>query len=127
MLAAARVPGGPEVVGPLHDEPARGGWQAQLGGQRQGSGLLGPLPVPLYADRTGWVQYVRHRHLLAALSPGALMRMKRPVGSFVVEGDELATVWPSSADVELDLEPGEYRYYCDVVGHEDMEGTLVVQ
>lgn len=28
--------------------------------------------------------------------------------------------------VEVELDPGEYRYYCDVPGHEDMEGTLVV-
>ena len=29
--------------------------------------------------------------------------------------------------VELSADPGEYRYYCDVPGHEDMEGTLTVE
>lgn len=49
--------------------------------------------------------------------------------TFVVEDEISAVELPagSTVRVELDLEPGEYRYYCDIVGHEDMEGTLVVQ
>ncbi|MGH2755069.1 MAG: cupredoxin domain-containing protein [Actinomycetota bacterium] len=29
--------------------------------------------------------------------------------------------------VELSADPGEYRFYCEVSGHEDMEGTLTVE
>lgn len=34
-----------------------------------------------------------------------------------------------TADLEADLEPGEYAYYCSVDGHRDggMEGTLTVK
>ena len=36
---------------------------------------------------------------------------------------------PVSTDVRIpaDLAPGTYRYYCDIAGHESMEGTLVVE
>jgi plastocyanin len=37
---------------------------------------------------------------------------------------------PSKAYVRValaDVDPGEYRYYCNIEGHEDMEGTLTVE
>lgn len=48
--------------------------------------------------------------------------------TFVVENHLDAVELPGNSQkrVELDLEPGSYHYYCDVVGHEDLEGTLVV-
>lgn len=48
--------------------------------------------------------------------------------TFVVDSEVDAIELPAGTDVraELDLEPGTYRFYCDIAGHEDMEGTLVV-
>lgn len=48
--------------------------------------------------------------------------------TIVVDEAGVAHELPGSTDrrVEVDLDPGEYRFYCDVPGHEDMEGTLVV-
>lgn len=49
--------------------------------------------------------------------------------TFLIEGTDVAQEVPGSTArrVEVDLEPGTYRYYCDVPGHEDMEGTLTVR
>ena len=46
-------------------------------------------------------------------------------GSVRIEPVELPA--DSPVRVELDLAPGTYRYYCDIAGHENMQGTLVVQ
>lgn len=48
--------------------------------------------------------------------------------TFVIEGQLPAVELPASTQVRipLDLAPGSYRYFCDIVGHEAMEGTLVV-
>lgn len=48
--------------------------------------------------------------------------------TFVIEGTEVEQELPggTARRVEATLEPGEYRYFCDVPGHEDMEGTLIV-
>lgn len=48
--------------------------------------------------------------------------------SLVIEGEEIKLDLPgsSSARVEVDLAAGEYRFFCDVPGHETMTGTLVV-
>lgn len=48
--------------------------------------------------------------------------------TFVIEGHEVKAEMPGSKDrrVEVDLAAGEYRYICDVPGHERMEGTLTV-
>jgi uncharacterized cupredoxin-like copper-binding protein len=39
------------------------------------------------------------------------------------------TITESTASVNVDLQPGEYVYYCNVPGHRDagMEGTLTVK
>ena len=49
--------------------------------------------------------------------------------TFLIEGTDVDQELPGSTArrVTADLEPGTYRYYCDVPGHEDMEGTLVVE
>lgn len=48
--------------------------------------------------------------------------------TLAIEGVDRVVELParSTRRVELDLAPGEYRYFCDITGHEDMEGTLVV-
>lgn len=48
--------------------------------------------------------------------------------TFVVEGQVPAVEVPAGSQVrvDLDLAPGTYRYFCDIAGHEAMEGTLVV-
>lgn len=48
--------------------------------------------------------------------------------TFVIDGTDVDQEMPGSTARRLvvDLEPGTYRYYCDVPGHDAMEGTLVV-
>lgn len=48
--------------------------------------------------------------------------------TFVVEGTDAKQELPGSTGrrLELDLPPGEYRFYCDVPGHENMDGRLTV-
>lgn len=49
--------------------------------------------------------------------------------TFVVEGTDIRVALPgtSAVRVEADLAPGTYRYLCDVPGHEEMEGELIVR
>ena len=49
--------------------------------------------------------------------------------TFVIEGHDVKAEMPGSKNrrVEADLPAGEYRYICDVPGHERMEGTLIVR
>jgi plastocyanin len=49
--------------------------------------------------------------------------------TFVIEGTAVHSELPGSTAVrvETDLALGTYRYYCDVPGHEDMDGELVVR
>lgn len=49
--------------------------------------------------------------------------------TFVVEGQDVKVEMPGGKDrrVQIDLPPGEYRFLCDVPGHERMEGTLTVR
>jgi plastocyanin len=45
-----------------------------------------------------------------------------------VDGFKLQVTSEGDTDVgTADLEPGEYRLYCDVPGHESMEATLTVE
>ena len=53
--------------------------------------------------------------------------------AFEVEGngveEETETITGGEASVTVDLEPGEYEYYCPVGQHREagMEGTLTVE
>lgn len=48
--------------------------------------------------------------------------------TFVVEGQVDPVEMPANSQkrVDLDLGPGTYRYFCDIAGHEAMEGELIV-
>lgn len=49
--------------------------------------------------------------------------------TFVVDGPDGTTVEVpagSTARTEVDLDPGTYRFYCDIPGHEEMQGILEV-
>lgn len=48
--------------------------------------------------------------------------------TFVIEGRNVKQELPGSTSrrLEIDLPAGEYRFYCDVPGHEKMDGTLTV-
>ncbi len=60
--------------------------------------------ISLWADRTGWVQRLDVDGALESLPAGSMASLSRPVGSYVVEGDELAMVWPAADDANVDLE-----------------------
>lgn len=49
--------------------------------------------------------------------------------TFVIEGTDVHVGMPArkAVRVEIDLAPGTYRYFCDVPGHDGMEGELVVR
>ena len=49
--------------------------------------------------------------------------------TFVVEGTSIHQALPASTAVRvpIDLAPGAYTYLCDVPGHEDMRGELVIR
>lgn len=49
--------------------------------------------------------------------------------TLVVDGEAGPVELPANRDVriELDLEPGTYRFFCDIPGHEAMTGTLIVE
>lgn len=49
--------------------------------------------------------------------------------TFVVEGTDVHAELPgsSSVAVDVDLDPGSYRFFCDVPGHESMTGELIAR
>ena len=49
--------------------------------------------------------------------------------TFVIEDQDVKVEMPGGKTrrVEVDLPAGEYRFICDVPGHERMEGTLTVR
>ncbi len=49
--------------------------------------------------------------------------------TFVVEGTGIHTdlAGRSAVRIDADLPPGTYRFFCDVPGHETMQGALIVQ
>ena len=49
--------------------------------------------------------------------------------TFVIEGTNVKLEVPASKErrVEVELAAGEYRFFCDVPGHERMEGVLTVR
>ena len=49
--------------------------------------------------------------------------------TFVVDGEDVKHQLPASTDrrVELTLQRGTYTFRCDVPGHEDMKGTLIIE
>ena len=49
--------------------------------------------------------------------------------TFTVEGESIDLAVPAglARRVDVDLPPGTYEFVCEVPGHEDMKGTLVVE
>jgi uncharacterized cupredoxin-like copper-binding protein len=49
--------------------------------------------------------------------------------TFVIDGTDVREVLVASSSVRVpvDLAPGSYRFWCDVPGHESMEGVLDVR
>lgn len=65
-----------------------------------------PLPpggegVLVRADTTGWVGGIASTRMLRQLPPDTVVDMRCRVGSFVVPGQQLATVWPSDVPDEV--------------------------
>jgi plastocyanin len=46
--------------------------------------------------------------------------------TLLIEGTDVQMIMPANAAVraEVDLAPGTHRYFCDVPGHEAMEGII---
>ncbi len=49
--------------------------------------------------------------------------------TFLIDDTDIRAVMPASSSVRIpvDLAPGSYRFWCDVPGHESMEGVLHVR
>jgi plastocyanin len=49
--------------------------------------------------------------------------------TFLIDGTDVRVVLPASSSVRVpvDLAPGTHRFWCDVPGHESMEGLLDVR
>ncbi|MBP0453193.1 DUF2254 domain-containing protein [Kitasatospora sp. RG8] len=83
-------------------EPARGGGvergppEAELHARLDASGAAVPAPA------SGYLQFVRHRTLVRMASElGAVIRLDQRPGHFLVQGHQLATVWPAEAADEV--------------------------
>jgi plastocyanin len=75
------------------------------------------------------VEFTEQVTMDASSAAGILVSNDDPIRhTFVIDGAVDAVELPADTDVrvEVDLAPGTYRFYCDVTGHENMEGTLVV-
>ncbi len=93
----------------------------------------GRLEIP--ADPDGSLAYV----FASATAPAGPLQLSSPNESSVphniaIEGNGVDEVGPvvqdgKSSDVEADLEPGTYAFYCSVPGHREggMEGELTVE
>ena len=48
--------------------------------------------------------------------------------TFTVEGTDISAELPGStaARIAVDLDPGTYKFFCSVTGHETMQGALVI-
>ncbi|MGH2684434.1 MAG: plastocyanin/azurin family copper-binding protein [Actinomycetota bacterium] len=44
-----------------------------------------------------------------------------------IAGGVLTLTAGQSKRIDIDLPTGSYEFFCDVPGHDDMEGTLVVE
>ena len=81
--------------------------------------------VPLVTDRSVWPEEV------AVTAGGVLWVDNRDPfhHTFVIDDTEVHEVLAASSAVRIPIElvPGSYRYWCDVPGHESMEGTLHVR
>lgn len=81
-----------------------------------------------YVLASGW-QFTKTLAFPASTTELAITNDDMVRHTFVIEGTDIALELPATKTrhVELDLAPGEYRYFCDVPGHEGMEGLLTVQ
>jgi plastocyanin len=82
--------------------------------------------VELVSDRSTFPERVE-----MAAGPGVLWVDNRDPfhHTFLIEGTEIREVLAASSAVRIavDLAPGSYRFWCDVPGHESMQGVLDVR
>lgn len=55
-------------------------------------------PEEVFSPSSGWVQRIDVDAVMASVPEGAVIELKRPVGTYVLEGDELARVWLPERD-----------------------------
>jgi uncharacterized cupredoxin-like copper-binding protein len=113
-----------------------GGRLAQVGAQKSDEVATaegGTLSIP--ADPSGALAY---QFGSAEAAPGQLTIDSQNEASIphniALEGDGVDEVGPEvtgggTSEIEVDLQPGEYTFYCSVPGHREggMEGTLTVE
>lgn len=80
------------------------------------------------ADSSGALRWVQPRAMAKAGPVRVTLRNRSDVHLFG-GGVDAATpmIQEGSASVAVALEPGTYRYVCEVPGHDSMTGTLTVE
>lgn len=59
-----------------------------------------PDALAVEADADGWISQVDTDRLLAAVAPGATIRLETRIGAYIHRGEPLALVWPRPEDAE---------------------------
>jgi cytochrome c oxidase subunit 2 len=126
LVIAALVIGGTVLAGcGGDDDSGGGGGEAQTGGGRGADGS-----VTVVAEDT--LSFDRDDYSV----PAGEVTIDYENGgniahTLLIDGvDDFKLAVASSGDTDdgtTELEPGDYRIYCDVPGHSDMEATLTVE
>jgi plastocyanin len=133
LLALMLAVGALAVAGCGGDDDNGGGSSGGTGtSSDSGSGSGGGEALTVTADPGGAISW--DKDSLSAKAGKVTLKLVNDSEiphAIEIEGngveEETKTITKSSADVTVDLKPGEYEYYCPVSNHkETMKGTLTV-
>jgi uncharacterized membrane protein len=115
-----------EVIAGLFPEE-RGDEADDVPGEAEGDFQPEGEPAPVRSVRSGYVQAIDLEAFAEDLESPLTLRLERPVGAFVVEGEPLTSVWPASAvtDDLADRLLESYTIGDERTLYQDMERGLV--